>query len=241
MDRDPYILLIDTATTVCSVALAAAGRVLSCLEDDEPNVHASKLTPLIGQLMEQAQLKYEDLSAVAVAKGPGSYTGLRIGVSVAKGLCYAADLPLIGVDTLLSLAGGFLDRYPHLVPDTGAADETFLCPMIDARRMEVYCAVYKVREGLPVELRPTQALVIDETSFDFLDQGQRLLLFGTGADKFADLFRGHKQFHVYPGFASSAKALAAPAFDAYSKQDYVDLAYFEPFYLKNFIPTTPKK
>lgn len=241
MDYQPLILLIDTSTTVCSVALSKGGRVLDCLEDEEPNVHASKLTLMIAQLMERHQLHYPDLAAIAVAKGPGSYTGLRIGVSVAKGLCYALGIPLIAIDSLLALARGFQrnDAVPS-VQTVSHSEKILLCPMIDARRMEVYCAVYSIRDGLLETIRPTQALVIDNTSFDFLSEGQQILLFGTGADKLKDLFREQVRVQVVSGVSSSAKAMTGPAAEAYHRGDFVDLAYFEPLYLKDFIPTEPK-
>src|SRR5690554_6208209 len=132
-----YILQIATATQVCSTALSANGETIACIDVDEPNVHASRLTLLIEELLQKGGLTFGDLSAVAVSKGPGSYTGLRIGVSTAKGLCYAADLPLIGIDTLAGMASGFAASHSDFI-----VAGTQLCPMVDARRMEVYTATF---------------------------------------------------------------------------------------------------
>src|SRR5690606_313167 len=137
---------------------------------DEPNVHASRLTLLVEELLQKTGLALGDLSAVAVSKGPGSYTGLRIGVSTAKGLCYAADLPLIGIDTLAGMAAGFASADGNVI-----AANAWLCPMVDARRMEVYTATFD-RQLLPVA--PSKAAVIDTQSFDGLRSSQQIVLFG---------------------------------------------------------------
>lgn len=241
-----YILQIETSTTVCSVAISADGVTKAFLEIKEENVHASKLTLLIEELMEQAGLKYADLHAVAVTKGPGSYTGLRIGVSTAKGLCYALDIPLIAIDSLRALALGFagtdqrfLRREEAVIKENSAvAKEMLLCPMIDARRMEVYCAVYSADLE---EISPTEAKIMDEDSFLTLDKHQQIVLFGSGADKLQELYAKHHQVSIVFGFQASAQAMSSFAYQAFSIQAFEDLAYFEPFYLKNFIPTTPKR
>ena len=228
-----YILQIDTATQVCSAALSANGETIACLDVDEPNVHASRLTPLITQLMRQAELTFADLSAVAVSKGPGSYTGLRIGVSTAKGLCYATGLPLIGVSTLAAMADGFAAMGKEMT-DPGIQ----LYPMIDARRMEVYTAVFDRDGG---QVAPPRAAIIDAQSFDNLESGQRAVLFGSGADKLAGLFAGNGRVHVIPGVKNSADYLSRLAYRAFLAEDVVDVAYFEPYYLKDFVATKPKK
>lgn len=208
------------------------------MEASEPNAHASALTPLIAALMEASEFRFSDLSAVVVAKGPGSYTGLRIGVSTAKGLCYANELPLIGIDSLEALAYGF-SASPEA--RSSGAVEQLLCPMIDARRMEVYCATFNLQEGELTLVQPTRAQIIDETSFDDLENGQRITLFGTGADKLTGLFASNDRIRVVPGFGSTAAALIRPATVAYAESNFENLAYFEPLYLKDFIPTTPRR
>ncbi len=227
-----YILQIETATQVCSVALSANGETLAFRDIDEPNVHASRLTLLIAEVLRESDLSFKDLSAVAVSKGPGSYTGLRIGVSTAKGLCYATDLPLIGVDTLKSMATGFQANHPAWV-----GGHTRLCPMIDARRMEVYMAIYD-RDLYLVE--PVSATVIDAQSFNTLSGEDRIVLFGSGADKLKALFAPDEQVTVVADFKNSARYLSREAHRAFSAGEFVDVAYFEPYYLKDFVTTVPK-
>ena len=228
-----YILQIDTATQVCSVALSRDGKTIARTDVDEPNVHASRLTLLISELMQSVDVSFGNLSAVAVSKGPGSYTGLRIGVSTAKGLCYALNLPLIAVDTLAAMAEGLVmsDGY------TALKDEQ-LFPMIDARRMEVYTATF---DQHLVEVSPPQAVIIDEQSFDNLGAGCRAVLFGSGADKFTGLFEQVEHVKVLTGFKNSAANLSRFAHQDFLAGKFVDLAYFEPYYLKDFVATTPKQ
>lgn len=227
------ILQIETATQVCSVALSANGDTVAFRDLDQPNAHASQLTLLIAEVLHEVGVSFSDLSAVAVSKGPGSYTGLRIGVSTAKGLCYATGLPLIAVGTLKMMAEGFKAIYAHL---TG--QDILLSPMVDARRMEVYLAIYNHQEHL---LRSDAAVVIDAHSFDDLAKDQKIMLFGNGADKFEDLFAGHEQITVVPGFQNSARYLSRVAFETFIKGVFEDVAYFEPYYLKDFVTTTPKR
>lgn|SRR5690606_19399401 len=226
-----YILQIETATQVCSAALSANGETIACIDVDEPNVHASRLTLLVEELLRKTGLTFNDLSAVAVSKGPGSYTGLRIGVSTAKGLCYAADLPLIGIDTLAGMAAGFTIGSPL---DRSA----LLCPMVDARRMEVYTAVF---DGRAQPIEPAAAVIVGPQSFEYLGLGQRIVLFGSGADKLVTLFSEDKQIEVVTGFKNSASHLSRLADQAYRDGCFEDIAYFEPFYLKDFVATTPKQ
>ncbi len=245
------ILQIDTSTPVCSVALSCDGKTLGTSTGAGQNAHASGLTTQIAGLMDAHQLKYADLSAIAVAKGPGSYTGLRIGVSTAKGICYAADLPLIAIDSLRMLAEGFHyhdiagddQEVANSAPEFAGDDQEIvgldhlLCPMIDARRMEVYMAIYSTNMEL---IQATAAVIIDDRSFDFLREGQKIYLFGSGADKFETLFENHPQVRVIPGVQADASTISAFAYEACLKQDFENTAYFEPFYLKDFIPTTPR-
>lgn len=226
------ILQIETATQVCSIALSANGDTIMSRDVDEPNVHAARLTLLIAEVMHANGLSYSDLAAVAVSKGPGSYTGLRIGVSTAKGLCYAADLPLIGIDTLAGMAEGFVAVHASQI-----GENIRLNPMVDARRMEVYSAIYDHRLR---SIRPPQAVIVDDRSFDGLAMHQKIILFGTGADKFAHQFANHSQVEVLPGFKNSASHLSGLAYKAFMNGDFADVAYFEPYYLKNFVATTPR-
>jgi tRNA threonylcarbamoyladenosine biosynthesis protein TsaB len=185
--------------------------------------HAGAITLLIDNLMQQSGHRLADLSAVAVSKGPGSYTGLRIGVATAKGLCYALDKPLIAVSTLEAMAYGLQRQYPH--------NNYLYCPMIDARRMEVYCEVFdsRLQTILPIDAR-----IIDEHSFEDLLASQQILFFGDGAAKCKNLFvhSANALFidQVYP----SAKNTAILALPNYRQQSFENIAYFEPFYLKEF-------
>ncbi len=225
-----HILQIETATQVCSVALSTNGKTIAFRDINEPNIHASRLTLLIAEVLQEAGLGLGDLAAVAVSKGPGSYTGLRIGVSTAKGLCYATDLPLIGIDTLVGMAEGFKEFHPDL-----SGRYTQLCPMIDARRMEVYLAIYNQTMHLK---KPVSAVVIDAQSFNTLETGQRIALFGSGADKLKVLFSDNSQVDVISGFLNSASYLSRKAHQAFLTGEFVDVAYFEPYYLKDFVAST---
>ena len=227
-----YILQIETATQVCSVALAVNGETLVFRDVNEPNVHASMLTRLIAEILREAGVGFGDLSAVAVSKGPGSYTGLRIGVSTAKGLCYAADLPLIGVDTLRGMAAGFGAVHPEV-----SEPYTRLYPMIDARRMEVYMAAYNPALQL---IQPVSAVVMDAQTFGTLDADERIVLFGSGADKLHALYSDHRQIDVIQGFLNSARYFSCQAYQAFLSNEFEDVAYMEPFYLKDFVATKPK-
>lgn len=214
-----FILSIETATKNCSVALASNGKIVAIREfADEGYTHAEKLHIFIQQVVEEANVKFTDLNAIAVSMGPGSYTGLRIGVSAAKGLCYALSIPLIAVDTLEILAR-------KITIDTG-----LIIPLIDARRMEVYSAVFDAGYN---KLRNTEAEIITESSFSQYNKDIHLL--GDGATKCRDILSGKQiKYHndiIYP----SAAEMALASHNKYQKSDTVDVAYFEPFYLKDFI------
>ena len=224
------ILCLETATPVCSVALNEGCCTLALRESEGSNVHSEKITRFIREVMETTGLEYSKLDAVAVSKGPGSYTGLRIGVSTAKGVCYAADLPLMAIDTLEAMACGMREKLGTMLQPGD-----LLVPMIDARRMEVYCSVYDASLGL---VTPTQALVVDAESFkDY--EGHRLWLFGDGAPKLASLFESNDQIQVVEGFKPSAAFMRTLADRALKAGDFVDVAYFEPFYLKDFVAGKP--
>jgi len=219
------ILQIETATTVCSVAIAREGRTIACVEVEQRNVHAEKITLFIDEVLNKAGKSYADIDAVAVSSGPGSYTGLRIGVSAAKGLCFALDKPLIAVETLAAMADGFRQQQ-HL--DGG----TLLCPMIDARRMEVFTAMFDA-EGNRV--MSTLAEIINENSFAGLLQDHQIIFFGDGAAKCLDVLGTHSNASIIAHFTNSASHLSQKAFEKFKKKNFEDVAYFEPYYLKDFI------
>jgi len=223
------ILQLETATTSCSVALVLNGKVIACKELHERNIHASHITLFIQQVIEEAGKSLSDMDAVAVSMGPGSYTGLRIGVSTAKGLCYALDIPLIAINTLQSMTTGMIS--------SGQFDNNFLyCPMIDARRMEVYTAVYDHHLN---ERIPTQAKIIENDSFDELLKINRIVFFGDGAFKCSDILDNCNAV-ILNDFVNSAKDMSSLALQKFKKRDFEDIAYFEPFYLKDFIFSRPR-
>lgn len=228
------ILHIETATSVCSVALSSNDVLRSYIDQHEPNIHASKLTVFIADVLSQANCNIEELDAVAVSKGPGSYTGLRIGVSAAKGICFALDIPLISIDTLDAMCAGFF-----LENSVSDRSDKIFCPMIDARRMEVYTAGYNAKG---VQVQAVEARIIDQSSFEQLAEKQeKVVLFGDGANKFSDLFEKNEAVEVVKGFLNSARHLVDAASIKWQSKQFENVAYFEPFYLKDFIPTTPKR
>ncbi|WP_440068320.1 tRNA (adenosine(37)-N6)-threonylcarbamoyltransferase complex dimerization subunit type 1 TsaB [Tenacibaculum discolor] len=220
------ILHIETATKNCSVSVADKGELLATQELNDGNYsHAEKLHPFIQQVMQEAKLSFNDIDAVAVSKGPGSYTGLRIGVSAAKGLCFAFDKPLISIETLQSLAYKL------------SIEQGVIIPMLDARRMEVYAAVYNSKHE---QVRDIKAEVIDENSFqEYLSKGKVYFL-GDGAEKCKEVIT-HENAVFIDGEFPSAKEMVKLSFDKYKKNDIEDVAYFEPFYLKDFVVTPEKK
>jgi len=225
------ILCIETSTSVCSVALFQNQRVLSFLREDVPNSHSTLLTVLIEKLLDEASLSVKDLDAVAVSSGPGSYTGLRIGVSVAKGICFALDIPLIAISSLEIMAANFLE----IMPDIGKDD--ILCPMIDARRMEVYSALFHSDLSL---VREVIAEVVDQNSYKSELLNQRIFFFGDGSDKCREVIINQNAVFVEKVFPL-ASAMGSIVFNRFESGLFEDLAYFEPFYLKSFIATTPKR
>jgi len=233
MRERTYILQIETATPVCSVAVSQNGETIALMEADGANLHASHLTLFIEQVLADVALSLDDLSAVAVSMGPGSYTGLRIGVSTAKGLCYALDIPLLAVPTLEAMVYGYVTQ--GKIP---ALKDVKLVPMIDARRMEVYMMVFNAKLDI---LGETEARIIDATSFSDAAQETPYILFGSGADKFEPIFEEDKAVCVESGFRNSASFLSTPASERFEQGRFEDVIYFEPYYLKDFIATTPKK
>jgi tRNA threonylcarbamoyladenosine biosynthesis protein TsaB len=219
-----YLLCLETATQVCSVALYHNNQPVILEEQGGAYNHASLLTPMIDSVLKKAGLLPKDLSAVAVSKGPGSYTGLRVGCSTAKGLCYGLDIPLIGIDTLKSMAVVGLQSIQCLLGDV-------LMPMIDARRMEVYTAAFDTSLN---NLIPTDAVVVSSSSFPAVVQSaNRIFYFGDGASKCKDVLPAESFFFV-DGITCSAAGMGVMAFEKYTAHQFEDIAYFEPYYLKDF-------
>ncbi|ASU34198.1 tRNA (adenosine(37)-N6)-threonylcarbamoyltransferase complex dimerization subunit type 1 TsaB [Mucilaginibacter xinganensis] len=221
------ILQIETATTSCSVALAKDGVVLGFKQVNERNLHAEVITRFIEEIIAAAGFNYPDLDAVAVSCGPGSYTGLRIGISTAKGLCFALDKPLIAIETLAAMADGVIAMGQY-----AAREDLILCPMIDARRMEVYTAAFTVRGQ---RIKPTAATIVDESSFNDLLTGNEVLFFGDGAEKCFNVLNNNPNASFLPDFVNSATWLTQKAADKFQRKEFEDVAYFEPYYLKDFI------
>ena len=238
------ILCLETSTAVCSVALVDNNNVIALRESLDGQNHAEKITIFIDEVMKEANISYNELEAIAVSKGPGSYTGLRIGVSTAKGLCYAMEKPLIAIDTLAAMTEGFLDNNfdnnTNIMSSSlslSSSLSSIFCPMIDARRMEVYSAFFT---GDMKKISETEALIIDESSFSDLKLNHHLYLFGDGADKLVSLFENEENITVIEKFHCSAAYMARLAEEAFKNNNFVDTAYFEPFYLKDFVPGIPK-
>jgi tRNA threonylcarbamoyladenosine biosynthesis protein TsaB len=225
------ILALETATSSCSVALSQDGQLIASREINERNVHASHITLFIEQVLTDAGRKIKELDAVAVSKGPGSYTGLRIGVSTAKGLCYALDIPLIAINTLEAMASG-------LIKSGQFEKDTLFCPMIDARRMEVFTAIYDFENN---EVSPVEAKIIDEGSFSDLLLKHKIVFFGDGAAKCEQVFGENSNAVIISDFVNSAKDLTGIAFNKFERKDFEDVAYFEPYYLKDFLIIPSKK
>lgn len=229
---EKYILLIETATDSCSVALARGKEIIAEKYINQPKAHASLLARYICDILEENSLTMEECSAVAVSKGPGSYTGLRVGVSCAKGLCYGAFKPLISVCTLATIARMALDNRLY------AGEGDFLIvPMIDARRMEVYTANFN---SSGEQLTPVEAKILDENSYAAELAAGPVLFTGNGAEKFRELVAGNPNAFFAPQepHAAGMRVIAAEKLEA---GDFEDNAYFEPFYLKDFIAGKPKK
>lgn len=220
------ILHLETATTVCSVALSQAGKMLALKEENKGFTHAEHLTLFIEEVMKMAGKNFNELNAVAVSKGPGSYTGLRIGVATAKGLCYGLNIPLLAINTLTSLMYGAQRKH---------SKDFHFCPMLDARRMEVYSAIYK-HENI---IHDTVAIILNENSFSALLDQQEVLFFGDGAQKFKEICK-HKQAIFDLTIEPSAAHMIDFIHKKFISKDFENLAYFEPYYLKEFYsPSTP--
>jgi len=228
------ILCLETATSVCSVALCTANGVVSSRQNSENRSHASLLTVFIEDILREQGVKTIDLDAVAVSKGPGSFTGLRIGVSVAKGISYRTDIPLIAIDTPLSMFCG-MKYADHGMK--GITSDSVWCPMLDARRMEVYYCLFDHSGNRITDIL---AEIIGENSFSDIPEERQMIFFGDGAMKCKGVIKRNNSL-FYPGFEILADYMHKPVYEAYSAGRYEDIAYFEPFYLKDFITTTQKK
>jgi len=221
------ILHLETATTNCSVSIAKDGEMLVLKENNAANYsHSEQLHIFIKEALKEASLSFSDLDAVAISKGPGSYTGLRIGVSSAKGLCFSLDIPLISVPTLQSMAYQVDVKPGELV-----------IPVLDARRMEVYSAVYNDQYK---EIRETRAEVINEESFADYISDYKVYVVGSGAEKCRGALR-HPNFVFDTNVVPSAKQMVAIAFEKFKSNEFEDVAYFEPYYLKDFVLQQKKK
>lgn len=220
------ILSIDSGTEICSVALSRDGEVIALRESTEGRDHARLVAPFVDEVLGESGVEAKDLSAVAVSKGPGSYTGLRIGVSVAKGLCYGLNIPLIGVGSLEALTQVAIEKY-----DLCGAK---LMPMVDARRMEVYTQLF---DSKGVALNEVSAEIVDENSFaEYREEGE-LILFGDGAAKCAEVLPWARSVEVSPSASGVAKVAQAK----FDRGESEDVAYFEPFYLKEVVITKSKR
>ncbi len=227
------ILNIETSTNVCSVALAIDGEVISLQESHTKNSHAEQITLFCFNAVTSSGLKFTDLDAVAVSKGPGSYTGLRIGVSTAKGYCYGLEIPLISIGTLEAMAKGIKSKYDVI----DNSQNIIYCPMIDARRMEVYSALYS--KSLE-EIEATSAKIIDIDSYSNYLKNDKVIFAGDGALKCKDVLGHHKNAIFMDGFHPSAATMAMISENKFNAIEYENTAYFEPYYLKDFVAGIPK-
>jgi tRNA threonylcarbamoyladenosine biosynthesis protein TsaB len=253
----PIILSIETSTKVCSASIHQDGELLSVSELYNEKSASGMLTTLIKHVVKTASLTLQEVDAIAVAKGPGSYTGLRIGVSTAEGLCFTLEKPLIAINTLeamayqLSIGRHSAGRHPagrhpagrHPADNYKLGDSPLsllLCPMLDARRMEVYCAVFKADTIEIIE--PTQAKIIDETSFSDLLENHKIIFYGDGAEKCRSSLGGNlNAVFLNQIIFPLAKSIGALATHSFEQQKFESVPDFEPYYLKEFVGTTPKK
>ncbi len=224
------ILSLETSTTVCSVALHKQGVLLDTLEDHTPNSHSALLTVLMENILKKQKLEVNELDAIAVSIGPGSYTGLRIGASVAKGLAYGAEIPVIAIPTLKVIASALSESGNEI------DDSALICPMIDARRMEVYSAIYSQSLEAIEDVAPK---IVDGDSYkDILDKN-KIYFCGNGSQKCKEVILNNNAIFIddiYP----SAKMMGKLVYEKFQNKEFEDVAYFEPFYLKSAAVTVPK-
>lgn len=228
------ILCIETGTDICSVGIAREGEIVSMLESDEGRDHARKVGVFVDELLRTTGISPDEIDAVAVGKGPGSYTGLRIGVSFAKGLCYGLQKPLIAVGSLDALTAVAREDYEAGIVDVENWEQARLCPMVDARRMEVYAQVFD-SAGAP--LTDVAAEVVTDESFAEWRKEGNFVIFGNGAAKCTEVLTDAVLVNVTP----SVRGIAPLAQKAFDEGRFEDIAYFEPFYLKDFVVTASKK
>jgi tRNA threonylcarbamoyladenosine biosynthesis protein TsaB len=224
------ILNFDTSTRICSVALSEGNQIISLREDKQGRNHASMLTVFIQEVLREAGKSPADLQAIAVSKGPGSYTGLRIGVSTAKGMAYALSIPVIALPTLRIMVSGYLSKNQNL------PEKALLCPMIDARRMEVFTSFFTPALE---EILSTRADIIEPGSYSELRKDHVLILFGDGAEKCENILQGN-EILIDTNYFITAADMTALSMKEFEKQNFEDTAYFEPYYLKDFVATIPK-
>ncbi len=218
----PLILNIETTSTICSVCLAKDGKPIDFRQDEKGNSHARVLTVFIEDLMQKNNVTLANLDAIAVSAGPGSYTGLRIGTSVAKGLCYALNKPLIAVPTLISMAGEVMAKTND--------PQAYYMPAIDARRMDIYTAVFNASREKVIS---TRAVTVDSAYKNELEQFNKLFVFGSGAEKCKQVLTSNN-FHFIENIQCDARYLTAFSEVRFLNQQFEDVAYFEPHYLKEF-------
>ena len=226
MSDKPLLLLLETATGVCSVAISEGEQILAIRTSKEEREHAAMLAEYIRQVMEESGKLLKELNAVVVSKGPGSYTGLRIGVATAKGICFSLNKPLIAIDTPLAMTSCYMHSLNSVLPVN-----TVLVPMIDARRMEVYGAALDTSLNY---LEPIRAEILSPVSF-IQQQKQPHIIFGDAAQKTLEIYEGESFVKVDTAFNFSAQGLLQPGLLAYSRQQFENIAYFEPYYLKEFV------
>ncbi|MCQ2297140.1 MAG: tRNA (adenosine(37)-N6)-threonylcarbamoyltransferase complex dimerization subunit type 1 TsaB [Bacteroidales bacterium] len=222
------ILLLETATPVCSVVLMKDGWIAAHEESAAPNSHSSMMAKFVESVLESTETKPHELDAVCVSSGPGSYTGLRIGVSSAKGFCYALNIPLLSVPTLKSMAAQYYAKHPEF--------EGLVCPMIDARRMECYSAIFDKNLN---EIKPVSADIIEEGIYDAFMAEKKVVFVGDGAMKTKSILGVNKNAMYDESFVISAEGMSKLAVEKMEKKEYEDVAYFEPFYLKDFVAAKP--
>jgi tRNA threonylcarbamoyladenosine biosynthesis protein TsaB len=233
----PLILHIETATDICSVALSEGDRQIALVESGQERSHASLLNTFIRQAVSEAGKTMKQLDGVAVSKGPGSYTGLRIGVSTAKGLAYALEIPLLASGTLENLAQSVAMHQTIIELSEAYGDSLLLCPMLDARRMEVYSQFFSTRKKV---YREVTADIIDSDSYKEIFESYHVCFFGYGAAKCKDILdspRAHFIDDIHP----TASSMIESIYENFQRKKHEDVAYFEPFYLKDFVATTPRK
>ncbi len=223
------ILNIDTTTNVCSVAVANKGKLIDVIETTDDKNHSHVLTVFIEKIFNKNKLNIQDLSAVAISEGPGSYTGLRIGTSVAKGICYANNIPLISIDTLQALA--------YNVKKTADYNNGLICPMIDARRLEVYFSIFDKKL---VKLTKTESKIINNDSFNNELKNNKITFCGNGSQKCKEYIKSENAV-FFNNVITSAKNMVELSYNKLINNEFVDVAYFTPFYLKSFIAIKSKK